>query len=140
MWISPNHPNPPKQNQVPEERGERLALFPRGPREEMHVTLDTFKNSQFLRLQLWEIDGFPIKGKGCSIRLGEVVELRDVLDKLIVELGLDRKLARATVARPKQLEHSRPAQAPRPQVQADAGHGHIARPGFDEFSQDGNDR
>jgi hypothetical protein len=57
MYVSPNHPNPPKPyvpSAPPEETGRRLATFPRGPDAELRVSLDTYKGSDFVSVRVWE--------------------------------------------------------------------------------------
>jgi hypothetical protein len=59
-----------------EERGERLATFPRGDDQELRVTLDEYNGHAFVSLRIWEQgrdgDWWPMKNRECSIRLSEV--------------------------------------------------------------------
>ncbi|WZP01236.1 hypothetical protein EP7_005632 (plasmid) [Isosphaeraceae bacterium EP7] len=107
----------------------------RGRGDEFRVTLSEYESHKFVGLRVWSPDPstgamFPVKGKGGSIRISELVELRDVLDALITELGLERKMARAVVkptySGPRQLEDSRPHQQP------PARPSYSSRPDFDE--------
>jgi hypothetical protein len=154
VWINPNHPNPPQQNRAPEERGERLAVFPRGQREELRVSLDTFEGHEFVRLQLWEVGGWPVRGKGCSIRLREVGELAEVLASLVARL--DGEARPVEPSRPAPMRQSRgreqvgaatgpspsgrrdqgqdrPDEGRRPTPQVNVG-GQSIRKNFDEFN------
>jgi hypothetical protein len=76
MWISPSHPNPPARPAPPDEKGERLATFPRGEDQELRVNLDQYNGHSFISLRIWEQgrdgDWWPVRAKGCSIRLSEV--------------------------------------------------------------------
>lgn len=82
MYISPNHPSPPRAAEPPPDNGERLATFDRGD-EELRVTLAEFNGNPYIALRVWRADRFgqwwPVKGKGCSIRVGELAELIDSL-------------------------------------------------------------
>jgi hypothetical protein len=83
MWVSPNHPNPPRQTEAPQEQGERLATFARGDGVELRVTLAEYQDRPYVALKVWERNQagawWPAKGKGVSIRLRELSELLDVL-------------------------------------------------------------
>ena len=147
MWRNPNHPAP-EQSGPPEERGRRLAVFPRGQREELRVSLDTYEGHQFVRLQLWEVNGWPIRGKGCSIRLREVAELAEVLAGLASRLDDDEPSQPSRSASPARQRGAEPTGARastrrgqaqgqpdergRPASEVNAG-GQASRQGFDEF-------
>jgi len=95
MWISPNHPNPPRQSQPPVEQGRRLIALPRGEgREELRVSLDEFKGRPYVSLRVWERDAsghwWPTK-RGVSVRLSEA---RDVAEALLEALDLVEAPAR----------------------------------------------
>lgn len=82
MYVSPNHPNPPRQAVPPEEQGQRLATFPRGPGVELRVCLDAYEGHDYLTLRVWERDrdgGFWPTKKGVSVRLKEAQPLAAVL-------------------------------------------------------------
>lgn len=83
MWVSPNHPNPPRLSGPPREQGERLATFPRGDGEELRVNLAEYNGYPYLALRVWTAgpggQWWPVKGKGVSIRLREVAGLAEAL-------------------------------------------------------------
>jgi hypothetical protein len=60
-----------------------LATFPRGDAAELRVTLAEYRGRSYVALRVWErgqdVQLWPVKGKGCSIRLGEAGELADAL-------------------------------------------------------------
>lgn len=81
MWISPNHPNPPRQLQAepPTEQGQRLVTCVRPgrrgePDAELRVCLDKFEGHAYLSLRVWQEDAdgawWPTK-RGVSVRLSE---------------------------------------------------------------------
>jgi hypothetical protein len=159
MWRNPNLPQP-ERPQPPQESGERLACFPRGQDQEQRVTLDEYQGHRYVRLQVWQLDRsnqtwWPVKGKGASIRLGEVAELAEVLASLAFRLdGEDspaepsRRAPAHQASRPEPAgspQGARPAprrtqnqaqgpaeegRRPAPQVNASKG---SSRAGFDEF-------
>jgi hypothetical protein len=69
----------------PEERGERLATFPRGPGQEVRVTLDQYEGHAYVGVRLWQ-NGWPTP-KGLSIRIHELDELAEVLARVARESG-----------------------------------------------------
>jgi Transcriptional Coactivator p15 (PC4) len=81
MWRNPAYPAR-QQPTAPEERGERLATIPRGPTEELRVSLDEFNGHPFVSVRLWVLgsDGqhWPTK-KGLSIRIRELAEVATAL-------------------------------------------------------------
>jgi len=81
MWLKEGYQ--PEQPRPPAENGTRLATFPRGNGSEMRVNLSTYEGKPFVSLRLWERDQggawWPVKGKGCSVRVGEAAELAGVL-------------------------------------------------------------
>ena len=83
MWISPNHPNPPRRTEAPQEQGRLLERFERGDGVELRATLAEFEGHPYISLRVWEPgDGgelWPCKGKGLSIRLREVDGLVEAL-------------------------------------------------------------
>jgi hypothetical protein len=91
MWVNPRYADQLEQSKAPEEIGRRLATFPRGRDAELHVCLAEFQGSLFVSLRVWErgSDGqlWPVKGKGCSIRMGECGGLAEVLAALAGEHG-----------------------------------------------------
>lgn len=87
MWISPNHPNPPRQPSPPEETGEPLGTFPRNQgAEELRVSLAEYNGHRYIALRIWERDQagqfWPSK-RGLSIRLRECAQLADILAAVV---------------------------------------------------------
>ena len=82
MWRNPNYPAPAPPA-PPQEQGERLATFPRGDGVELRVTLSEYQGRPYIGLRVWERgqDGawWPVRGKGCSVRLTEAAELAEAL-------------------------------------------------------------
>lgn len=150
MWVSPNHPNPPRSQDVPQESGQRLATFPR-PRngEELRVTLEEYNGHPFLSLRVWAPGTggqlWPVRGKGLSIRIREVAELAEVLARVAEDLANGSLVAPArhhsetrhhpghAPASPSPAAHHRPA-AGRP---AEMPRRPPAEP-FDEFADGGH--
>jgi hypothetical protein len=68
------------------EEGRRLATFPRDPTTELRVTLAEYQGHPYISLRVWERgrDGrwWPVKGKGCSVRIAEAEGLADALRKV----------------------------------------------------------
>jgi hypothetical protein len=121
MWVNPNHPSPPRQADPPEERGRRLATIPRGDDVELRVSLDSYRGHPYLSLRLWGQDvlsgeWWPLKGRGLSIRVGELEQVVDALES-----------ARRTLAR---LE-SEQRDGRRPPFGPPASRGSVGA--FDEF-------
>jgi hypothetical protein len=87
MWLKPSYT--PDRPSPPAETGERLATFDRGEGQELRVTLAEFNGHPFISLRVWEKgrDGrmWPQKAKGCSIRMGEISELAEVLSRVAGE-------------------------------------------------------
>jgi hypothetical protein len=85
VWISKNHPNPPRQYTPPEDDGEPLAVFPRGDNHnrELRVRLKEFRGNPYISLVLWERGSggtwWPVKGRSLSIRLREAEAFSDAL-------------------------------------------------------------
>ncbi len=79
MYVSPNHPCPPRQPTPPEQRGLVLARISRSDDEELRIALDEYRGHRYLALRVWERgrDGqwWPVKAKGLSIRLREVADV-----------------------------------------------------------------
>lgn len=65
----------------PEERGRRLATFPRGKegREGLRVTWDEYEGHPYLSLRIWTRDDsggwWPDKHRGVTVRLRELPDL-----------------------------------------------------------------
>jgi hypothetical protein len=80
----PNTEIRPYQSGPPVEQGERLATFPRNRGdEELRVTLATYNGHAYVALRVWARgqDGefWPVRGKGCSVRLAEAGGLAEAL-------------------------------------------------------------
>jgi hypothetical protein len=117
MWINPKFKDQVEQPRPPAENGRRLATFPRGDGAEMRVNLSEYQGKPFVSLRLWERDQdgawWPVKGKGCSVRMNEAGELAEVLAGVAAGQGV------ATNARPsarddppRYVNKNRPARAP----------------------------
>jgi hypothetical protein len=91
MWVSPNHPNPPRQAAAPQESGERVATFARHGGEELRVNLAEYEGHPYLSLRVWApgTDGqlWPVRGKGLSVKLREVASLAEVLAAVAGRMG-----------------------------------------------------
>jgi hypothetical protein len=91
MWISPNHPNPPRQAAAPQESGGRVATFARHGGEELRVSLAEYEGHPYLSLRVWApgTDGqlWPVRGKGLSVKLREVAGLAEVLATVAGRIG-----------------------------------------------------
>ena len=76
---------------APEDIGVRLAVFQR-PEGELRLVWNTYEGKPYLRFQLWSKsdDGsyWPVKGSGLSIRIKDLPDLADGIQK-----GLDMALA-----------------------------------------------
>lgn len=83
MWINPKFKDQVEQPAPPQEQGRRLATFPRGQGAEMRVNLSEYQGKPFVSLRLWERDQagawWPVKGKGCSVRMAEAPGMIDAL-------------------------------------------------------------
>ena len=92
MYISPNHPDPPRRPEPPPDDGRRLGAVSRGDgRDELRVTLKTFAGRPFVSLRVWSRDDdgawWPVKGKGVSVRLGEVSGVIEALRRAAAVAG-----------------------------------------------------
>ena len=84
MYISPNHPNPPKQSQAPQDEGIPLGTFTEGRRsDELRLSVKSYENHPYVSVRVWSRDDngeyWPAKGKGVSIRLAEVAGVIEAL-------------------------------------------------------------
>jgi hypothetical protein len=82
----------------PEDHGERLATFPRGPGQEVRVTLDDYEGHAYVGVRLWQ-NGWPTQ-KGLSIRIHELDELAEVLARVARESGRRTARRASTTSRP----------------------------------------
>jgi hypothetical protein len=64
-----------------------LATFPRGPDVELRVSLATFDGRPYVALRVFERGQggqlWPVKGKGCSVRLGECQGMIEALRRAL---------------------------------------------------------
>jgi hypothetical protein len=139
MYISPRHPNPPRPAAPPDDDGEVLAALPRGDgREELRVTLKSYNGHPYVALRVWERNDrgefWPVKNKGCSVRLGEAAAVADALTRAAAGQGAagPERVRPADEDRPRFVDRRRPQRADwRPEAsglpQAPGG------AGFDEF-------
>jgi hypothetical protein len=86
MWRNPKYPGPPPPT-PPADDAERLATFPRGDGRELRISMAEYQGHPYISLRVWMTgqDGqmWPVKGKGCSVRLREVPELLAALGGLV---------------------------------------------------------
>jgi hypothetical protein len=72
----------------PEEPG-RLVTFTRGDGIELRVSMAEYEGRPYVALRVWErgSDGewYPVKGRGCSVRLGECDQLGAALQRVAKE-------------------------------------------------------
>jgi hypothetical protein len=72
-----------ERNQPPAETGQRLAVFPRSRDQELRVSLAEYGGHDYVSLRVWAMDQdgqwWPVRGKGCSVRLSEIGGLIDAL-------------------------------------------------------------
>lgn len=119
MWVNPKYRDQVEQPRPPQETGRRLATFPRGDGVELRVSLAEYQGRPYVALRVWERgqDGqwWPVRGKGCSVRVAEARELAEAL--LAVASGQGATTARDTDHssrddRPKFVEKGRAARPP----------------------------
>lgn len=71
---------------APQDSGIRLATFPR-PEGELRFTWNTYEDRPYLRFQLWSKgeDGsfWPVKGAGLSIKIKELPDLAEGLQRAL---------------------------------------------------------
>ena len=83
MYVSPNHPSPPKPYAPPEDRGQRLATLRRMHGEELRVSIDEYEGHKYVSLRVWApVMGGPmgpVKNKGLSVRVRELADVADAL-------------------------------------------------------------
>ncbi len=88
MWRNPKYLDQHQPPQPPAEQGERLAVFPRGTGQELRVALAEYQGRPFLSLRVWAQDPnsgdwWPVKGKGCSVRIAEAAGLAEILSTVV---------------------------------------------------------
>ena len=76
---------------APEDSGLRLATFPR-PEGELRLSWNVYENRPYVRLQFWSKseDGvlWPVKGQGLSIKIKELPDFAEGVQKAI-DMALD---------------------------------------------------
>jgi hypothetical protein len=81
VWVNPNRPRP--EPEPPRDEGYPLASFPRWDGEELRVSLAEYKGHPYVSLRVWWTDpagrAHPLRGKGVSVRLGEIAGVVDAL-------------------------------------------------------------
>ena len=78
-------PRPQGDHQQP-DRGEVLAEIPRRDGSTLLVSWRVYEGRPFVSIAPWR-DGWPVKGKGCSVRLGELGAVLDALVKAADRAG-----------------------------------------------------
>jgi hypothetical protein len=92
VYVSPNHPNPPRiPSAPPEDDGRKLFVARRGNDTEFRVSLKEYKGTPFVNLRLWtwsNDDWWPVRDKGITIRAKELrgmiqalTEAADIIEK-----------------------------------------------------------
>src|SRR3954462_7419651 len=108
MWRNPKYYAQAREtipSQAPEDTGRNLATLPRsvrGVEEELRISLAEFQGHAYLSIRVWALDKrsgqyWPVKGKGCSVRLREA---QDVAAALLEGL----RIAEAEMDRPTKQE------------------------------------
>jgi Transcriptional Coactivator p15 (PC4) len=102
MWRNPNYPAPEPVS-PPEERGERVGTIARGQDEKLRIAIDEFRGHRYLALRAWSRDRdgnfWPLKGKGVSVRLSELREVIEALQRAEELTSQDASVKRGS-ARP----------------------------------------
>src|SRR5438477_303213 len=99
MYISPNHPCPPKTSAPPEDDGQDLGTIERRDGEQLRVRLKQYCGRDFVWIQPWSPgpDGrlWPQRGRGVSIRINELADVLRALVKVdgILKQGQEQHLA-----------------------------------------------
>lgn len=102
MWVSDRHPDRDRllsRPRPPEPKGTLLASIPRrsgAVEQELRIALDEYEGHPYVAIRLWERnpegDLWPVKGKGISVRIGELDEVLDAIQAAIGAAGeLDRQ-------------------------------------------------
>jgi hypothetical protein len=128
----------------PAENGVNLATIPRGQGEQLRITLAEYSGHPYIAVRVWALgaDGrswWPVKGKGVSIRLREIVPVGKALAEAL-------RLIRAESDRPALAGPAMSSAPARPQGRPMAPRAMLplrdpeapssyCRPGFDEFQR-----
>jgi hypothetical protein len=124
---------------APQDHGQRLATFPRGPDAELRVSLSEFEGRPYVSLRVWEraSEGapfWPVKGKGCSVRLSEAEGLATALRRVVREAGADAGPSPAKQAPGRRTRRGGSAPS---SPETSGGPDRESAPEFDEFGGDG---
>lgn len=99
MWRNPRYPSP--EATPPAENGKRLLTLSRGDGAELRINLAEFQGRPFISIRLWEKnpsgEWWPTKGRGGSIRMGEIQSVIEALEGVVSQ------------QRPEQRPEQRPA-------------------------------
>jgi hypothetical protein len=116
VWHNPKYPRP-EPAKPPDDEGERLAAIPRNDgREELRVTLKSYEGRPYVALRVWEKDDrgryWPVKNKGCSVRISEAAAVADALTWAVAGQGAARpERAGHDDDRPRFVDKRRPQRA-----------------------------
>src|SRR5689334_143522 len=103
MWVSPNHPERERllfrqSAAPPDPTGRPLATLQRGRGEELRVSLDEFEGHPFVSLRVWAPgptgELWPVRGKGVSVRVRELLDVADALREAADLAGGERPTGR----------------------------------------------
>jgi hypothetical protein len=102
MWINPKYRQqaggpseqlPAVRQRPPGEQGTVLAVLPRHGGEEMHVSLCDYNGHPYVSLRVWApgTDGqlWPMKARGCSVRVKEIMPVARALAEALKLIGAD---------------------------------------------------
>ncbi len=70
-----------QHSHTPPDPGEVLAEAPRGDGSRLRVSWREYEGHPFVTIAVWGADGWPVKGKQVSVRVGEFAP---VLEALII--------------------------------------------------------
>src|SRR4051794_17628917 len=119
MYVSPNHPNPPRAADTPEDRGQLLGSWPRGRDSELRLSLESYQGNNYLSLRVWTRDEagrmWPTR-KGTSIRMGEAADVAAAI------LEASRGAGEPAPSNGHQTGGYRPQAAPRGRQRPSPGH------------------
>lgn len=140
MYVSPHHPNPPRQAEPPVDDGQELATIQRPDGHELRLRLKAYNDRPYVSAQLWSRnpDGtaWPVKGRSVSFRMGELAGVIDALQAAIGAGGehqrqQDRRHQVEAVPRGYLPAEAAPHQAPPVDPTRYVDKGRPSRPPFD---------
>src|SRR4051794_15697663 len=86
MLRNPKFAGQGEQPQAPKDSGRQIIALPRGDSVEMRLSLASYLGRPFVSFRIWERgrDGqfWPVKGKGCSVRVGEIANVIAALQEI----------------------------------------------------------